>query len=93
MHLLILGLILVVGILVYYIMTTSPNKGKSSDTQKSKIKRQNAEEEPENKIPENLRKEDNVIFLPNMNNADADGEGDSNSGTNGEESSDPDSNA
>ncbi len=67
MHLLILGLILVVGILVYYIMTTSPSKGKSSDEKKAKIKRENDPDEPESKVPENLRKEDNVIFLPSMN--------------------------
>ena len=66
MHLLILGLILVVGILVYYIMTTSPGSGKSSDTKKSKIKRHN-DEDAESKVPENLRKEDNVIFLPSTN--------------------------
>lgn len=65
MHLLILGLILVVGILVYYIMTTSPGSGKSSDTKKSKIKRS---DESESHVPEDLRKEGNVVFLPTMNN-------------------------
>ncbi len=65
MHLLILGLILVVGILVYYIMTTSPGNGKSSDTKKSKIKRS---DESESHVPEDLRKEGNVVFLPTMNN-------------------------
>lgn len=53
MHLLLLGLVLVVGILVYYIMTTS-GKAPSSDKKK----------EPLHKASENLRKEDNVIFLP-----------------------------
>ena len=56
MHLLLLGLILVVGILVYYIMTTSAgSKGASSDKKKAQ----------KSKGSENLRKEDNVIFLPN----------------------------
>ena len=56
MHLLLLGLILVVGILVYYIMTTSAgSKGASSDKKKTQ----------KSKASENLRKEDNVIFLPN----------------------------
>lgn len=64
MHLLILGLILVVGILAYYIMTTSPGSGKSSDAKNSKIKRHNQPEEEESHVPEDLRKEDNVIFLP-----------------------------
>ena len=55
MHLLLLGLILVVGILVYYIMTTSAgSKGASSGKKKKN----------HNKVSENLRKEDNVIFLP-----------------------------
>lgn len=63
MHLLILGLILVVGILVYYIMTTSPGNGKSSDTKKSKIKLHKDEDE-ESHVPEDLRKEGNVVFLP-----------------------------
>ena len=53
MHLLLLGLVLVVGILVYYIMTTS---GKAPSADKKK--------EPLHKASENLRKEDNVIFLP-----------------------------
>jgi hypothetical protein len=70
MHLLILGLILVVGILVYYIMTTSPGSGKSSDTKKSKIKRS---DESESHVPEDLRKEGNVVFLPTMNNESQDG--------------------
>ena len=62
MHLLLLGLILVVGILVYYIMTTSAGgKGASSDRKESS----------KSKVSENLRKEDNVIFLPT-----ADGTGD-----------------
>ena len=52
MHLILLGLVLVVGILVYYIMTTS---GSPSDKEKK---------EPQRKVSENLRKEDNVIFLP-----------------------------
>lgn len=65
MHLLILGLFLVVGILVYYIMTTSPGNGKSSDGKKSKIKRKS--DEPESRVPEDLRKEGNVVFLPSAN--------------------------
>ena len=74
MHLLILGLILVVGILVYYIMTTSPGKsGKSSSDKKIKIK--TAEEE--NHVPEDLRKEDNVIFLPTADGTKPDGSSDS----------------
>ena len=52
MHLLLLGLVLVVGILVYYIMTTG---GSPQDKKKG---------EPQRKVSENLRKEDNVIFLP-----------------------------
>ena len=63
MHLLILGLILVVGILVYYIMTTSPGSGKSSDGKKSKIKRR-SDDESESHVPDDLRKEGNVVFLP-----------------------------
>ncbi len=67
MHLLILGLFLVVGILVYYIMTTSPGNGSSSDGKKSKIKRRNAEDD-ESRVPEDLRKEGNVVFLPTAAN-------------------------
>ncbi|MBR3147058.1 MAG: hypothetical protein IKF54_02830 [Eubacterium sp.] len=53
MHLIILGLILVVCILVYYIMTT----GSSGSQEKKK-------DPPHSKVSDNLRKEDNVIFLP-----------------------------
>ncbi|MBQ3281951.1 MAG: hypothetical protein IJH41_06070 [Eubacterium sp.] len=67
MHLVILGLILVVGILVYYIMTTSPGSGKSSDAKKDKIKRHKSDEDEESRVPEDLRKEGNVVFLPSLN--------------------------
>ncbi len=66
MHLLILGLILVVGILVYYIMTTSPGSGNSSNGKKSKIKHKNSDES-ESHVPDDLRKEGNVVFLPTAN--------------------------
>lgn len=66
MHLLILGLILVVGILVYYIMTSGSGSGKSSDGKKSKLKRSN-EDDSESRIPDDLRKEGNVVFLPTAN--------------------------
>ena len=62
MHLFLLGLILLVGILVYYIMTPSGgNSGASSHEKNS---------EPKKNIPDDLRKEDNVIFLPNSRNSD-----------------------
>ena len=65
MHLLILGLILVVGILVYYIMTSGSGSRKSSDGKKSKIKR--SSDDAESRVPDDLRKEGNVVFLPTAN--------------------------
>ena len=64
MHLLLLGLVLVVGILVYYIMTTTPS-GKDIKPRKKKVKPQER-----SKASENLRKEDNVIFLPRADGTD-----------------------
>ena len=69
MHLLILGLILVVCILVYYIMTTSGSAGQEKK-----------KEPPRSKVSENLRKEDNVIFLPTADGAGPDESGDSDDG-------------
>lgn len=65
MHLLILGLILVVGILVYYIMTSGSESGKSSNGKKPKIKHSN--DDTESRVPDDLRKEGNVVFLPTAN--------------------------
>lgn len=78
MHLLLLGLILVIGILVYYIMTTSaPNKGASS--------RKKNKNEQKSKVSENLRKEDNVIFLPTADGDKAsNGEGNGVAGSSGD---------
>ena len=65
MHLIILGLILVVGILAYYIITGgADNSGASSGKKKDDTKR--------SKVTDDLRKEDNVIFLPTADNADND---------------------
>ena len=61
MHLILLGLILVIGILVYYIMTTGAgDKGASSGKKKDSGK---------SGVSDNLRKEDNVIFLPTADGA------------------------
>ena len=57
MHLLLLGLVLVIGILVYYIMTTSADGKGASSGKKNK-------DQNHSKVSEDLRKEDNVIFLP-----------------------------
>ncbi len=62
MHLIILGLILVVGILVYYIVTTSPGSGSSSDEKKSRLKKSG--DADGSRVPEDLHKEGNVVFLP-----------------------------
>ena len=69
MHLLLLGLVLVVGILVYYIMTTTPD-GKDIKPKKSKKKVSKSSERSQSSAPDNLRKEDNVIFLPRANGTD-----------------------
>ena len=65
MHLLILGLVLIVGILVYYIMTTSSGGKDTSSTAKKR-----SSERCKSTAPENLRKEDNVIFLPRADGTD-----------------------
>ena len=61
MHLLILGLVLVIGILVYYIVTTSSESGSPGD---SAAKNGNKKSAKKHKAAGDLRKEDNVIFLP-----------------------------
>ena len=91
MHLLILGLILVVGILVYYIMTSSSGNGKSLDGKKDKIKRHNNGDDTESHVPDDLRKEGNVVFLPTANQNAPDSEVDSEPDDDPE--SDPDQNA
>lgn len=78
MHLLILGLILVVSILVYYIMTTSNPAG--HDKKK---------EPPRSKVSDNLRKEDNVIFLPTADGNAGEGQ-DTGDGTDSDQNGDAD---
>ena len=70
MHLLILGLIVLVGILVYYILTTSGGNGASSDAKK----RGSDDVFSHRNVPDDLRKEDNVIFLPNADKSGNDGQ-------------------
>ena len=70
MHLLLLGLILVIGILVYYIMTTSAGSGASSDKKKHR-KGVKKSESQSGSVPDDLRKEDNVIFLPRKDGDDS----------------------
>ena len=56
MHLLILGLVLVIGILVYYIVSTGSGNSESDDKKAHKQKKKKASDD--------LRKEGNVVYLP-----------------------------
>lgn len=69
MHLLILGLVLIIGILVYYIASTSSYRKQDDSSEK--------EQKPaRKKVSDDLKREDNVIFLPTDKNGDADSTGD-----------------
>ena len=68
MHLLILGLVLVVGILVYYIISTSAGDSGASSGGNSKDGKEKVKTKKKH-IADDLRKEDNVIYLPNKDDA------------------------
>jgi anionic cell wall polymer biosynthesis LytR-Cps2A-Psr (LCP) family protein len=59
MVLIVLGLVLIIGILVYYIAST----GSGKETEQHQDEHQGKKK----KVSDDLRKEDNVIYLPNDN--------------------------